>query len=385
MPRTKRVAWQQVMFVAPFHSIARRRHAHPRKPHPSWTAPGHGRRIRGRSHWAVHRNASPFERGFRDHDRRERDPRRDQVQLASHASVLNLVAEARLILSGVGAKYPAIALALLDRCGGRQMERARIADFPATVLSEAARAVNTQKAAQAVLLASARAEAGGAGRSGPQAIAALGDRFDELGAAAIEMGDVVCELDPFAMALFVFPVAQLAYYLYVQHHAPSARTGPDLVSLSAALTFSPGGAFDPDTAIVPFSKAHYATAKDHVLFDPTPCFTNIVKALMRVKQEVIEIYDDPSLDHPTKRWTGFVHRQEREVLSRREKHGLALSFTHVELVTLMREIQAFGVAARKGRHATTHITTMSPTHAMVQGSVPGYGPAQAGPYTRVGQ
>jgi hypothetical protein len=74
------------------------------------------------------------------------------------------------------------------------------------------------------------------------------------------------------------------------------------------------------------------------------------------------------VDNPTKRWTGFVHRQEREVLSRREKHGLSLSFAHAELVTLMREIQAFGVAARKDRHATTQITTMLPTHALVQGS-----------------
>jgi hypothetical protein len=46
------------------------------------------------------------------------DPRRDQVQFASHPSVLNMVAEARLIIASSGAKYPAISMALLDRCGG---------------------------------------------------------------------------------------------------------------------------------------------------------------------------------------------------------------------------------------------------------------------------
>ena len=151
-----------------------------------------------------------------EYDRRDRgsDPRRDQVQLASHASVLNLVAEARLILAGMGSKYPAIALALLDHCGGRAMLRALVADFPATVLSEAARAINTQEAARGVLLASARAEAVGVGSLRPKAVAALDTRFDELGAAAIETGAVICELDPLGMALNVYPIAQLVYYIY---------------------------------------------------------------------------------------------------------------------------------------------------------------------------
>ena len=121
------------------------------------------------------------------------------MQFASHAFVLNLVAEARLILAGMGAKYPYIALALLDHCGGRTMQQARVADFPATVLSEAARAINTLEAARGVLLASARAEAAGVGSLGPKAVAALDVRFDELGAAAIETGAVTCELDPLGM------------------------------------------------------------------------------------------------------------------------------------------------------------------------------------------
>jgi hypothetical protein len=165
--------------------------------------------------------------------------------LASHASVLNLVAEARLIMAGASTKYPAIALALLDRCGGRTIQRARVADFPPTVLSEAARAINSQEAARHVLLASARAEAAGVGTMGPAAVAALDTRFDELGAAAIEMGDVICEVDPLGMALNVFPIAQLAFYLYVQFHAPTERTGPSLESLSAALTFKHGKSAPP--------------------------------------------------------------------------------------------------------------------------------------------
>jgi hypothetical protein len=289
------------------------------------------------------------------------------VQLASHSSVLNLVAEARLILSGAGAKYPMIALALMATCGGTNLQRACIADFPATVLSEAARAINTQEAARAVLLASARAEAGGTGAMGPRAIAALDARFDELGSAAINAGTVICEPDPLAMALYVFPVAQLAYYLYQRHHAPAVRGGPDLVSVAAAINFAPGGTFAPEAAFVPFCMAHYAAIKDHILFDPTPCFTNIVKALTatltKVRAEVIEIYDDPDVDHPTKRWTGFVFRQEREVMQRRAQHGLALTFTQAELLTLMQEIQAFGEAAQLAQHATTHLHTITPTHA----------------------
>ena len=70
-------------------------------------------------------------------------------------------------------------------------------------MSEAARAINTQEAARNVLLTSARAEAAGVGQLGPAAIAALDTRLDELGAAAIEMGDVICEVDPLAMALNV--------------------------------------------------------------------------------------------------------------------------------------------------------------------------------------
>ncbi len=59
------------------------------------------------------------------------------------------------------------------------------------------------------------------------AVAALDARFDELGAQAVEDGDVICELDPLAMAMGVYPIAQLSYYLYVQYHAPAARSGPD--------------------------------------------------------------------------------------------------------------------------------------------------------------
>ncbi len=161
--------------------------------------------------------------------------------------------------------------------GGREMLRARVADIPSTVLSEAARTINTQEAARGVLLASARAEAAGVGALGPKATAALDTPFDELG-AAIETGAVLCELDPLGMALNVLPIAQLAYYLYASCHAPAARVGPDLVALSAALLFKPGGIFDPDAAFAPFCVTHYDANKDHILFDPTPCFTNIVKA-----------------------------------------------------------------------------------------------------------
>ena len=82
-----------------------------------------------------------------------------------------------------------------------------------------------------------------------------------------------------------------------------------------------------------------------------------------MRTEVIEIYDDPDADHPTRRWTGFIFRHEREVLRRREKDGLALEFTNAELVALMREIQLFGETAQRARHATNNMLTLVPTHA----------------------
>ncbi len=43
---------------------------------------------------------------------------------------------------------------------------------------------------------------------------ALDARFDELAAQAISDEDVIFKLDPLAMALGVYPIAQLTYYLY---------------------------------------------------------------------------------------------------------------------------------------------------------------------------
>ncbi len=43
------------------------------------------------------------------------------------------------------------------------------------------------------------------------------------------------------MAVGVYPIAHLAYHLYVSSHAPAVRTGPDLVAISTAMSFSPGG------------------------------------------------------------------------------------------------------------------------------------------------
>jgi hypothetical protein len=167
-----------------------------------------------------------------------------------------------------------------------------LADFPITVISEAARAINMQEAARVVLLSSARAESPGAGQSGPHAVAALDARFDELGAEAIEMGFVVCELDPLATALCVYPITQLAYHLYVTDHAPAVRIGPDLVAISAALSFAPGGVFNIDNTFTAFCVAHHSAINEHILFDGTSCVANIIKALSRVKGQVIEISGD---------------------------------------------------------------------------------------------
>jgi len=120
--------------------------------------------------------------------------------------------------------------------------------------------------------------------------------------------------------------------------------------------------------MAPFQMAHYDATKDHILFDPTPCFTNIVKALTKVRTEVIEIYEDLEVDLPTKRWTGFVSRQERELLLRRARDGLSLKYTGVELMALMREIQVFGVSAQRSKHAITNMLTMSPTHGLCMAS-----------------
>jgi len=249
----------------------------------------------------------------------------DQAHLAAHASNLNLVTEARVILSGAMARYPAIARALLANCCGREMQRPILSDFPAAVLSEAARAVNTQEAARAVMLASARAEATSVGEIGYLAIAALDARFDEYGSEAITMGEVVCELDPLAVALGVYPIAQLAYHIYVDHHAPALQVGPDLAAISSNLVLAPSGVFNLDTAFAPFCMAHHTVTSEQVHFDATICYVNIVKALTRVRNEIIEVYADDN-ERITKRWTGFVRHQERVVDKRLRIDGNALVF-----------------------------------------------------------
>ncbi len=74
-----------------------------------------------------------------------------------------------------------------------------------------------------------------------------------------------------------------------------------------------------------------------------------------MKGECVEIYEHEDDDLPTKRWTGFVTRQNREVAKRRTASGNALIFTEAELQALVREIKVFGGAVRKERHAASHI------------------------------
>ncbi len=64
------------------------------------------------------------------------------------------------------------------------------------------------------------------------------------------------------------------------------------------------------------------------------------------------MHDDDDL--PTKRRTGFVTRQEREVAKRRTASDNALLFTKDELQALVREIRLFRSAVRKERHAASN-------------------------------
>ena len=115
----------------------------------------------------------------------------DQVHLSSHALNLTLTAEARRVLARSAAQYPAIAAALVRKCCGRKIPRAVITDFPPVVTCEASRETLMQEAVLAALLSSARAEESLAGPSGAAAVAALGVRFDELGAEAIDCDAVI--------------------------------------------------------------------------------------------------------------------------------------------------------------------------------------------------
>ncbi len=58
------------------------------------------------------------------------------------------------------------------------------------------------------------------------AIKALDARFRELGSDAVLDGLVECDLDPLAMALGVFPIAQLAHFIYQGHHVQAVPPAP---------------------------------------------------------------------------------------------------------------------------------------------------------------
>ena len=128
-------------------------------------------------------------------------------------------------------------------------------------------------------MASAREKTDAAGEIGHLVIDALDERFDEYGSEAIAMGEVEFELDPLAVALGVYPIAQLAYIIYERHHAAALHVGPDVVAIAGALVFAPGGVFNLDVTFAPFCKAHHTATSTQVHFDPTACYTNIVKAL----------------------------------------------------------------------------------------------------------
>ena len=74
--------------------------------------------------------------------------------------------------------------------------RARIEDFPAMVLAEAASELQSQMGAYGILRESARAGAAGAGEGGALAADNLGSAFDGEAASAILMGDVTVDLSP---------------------------------------------------------------------------------------------------------------------------------------------------------------------------------------------
>jgi hypothetical protein len=219
------------------------------------------------------------------------------------------------------------------------MPKPQLSDFPTSVLSEAARAVNMQAAVLRVLLASAQAEAGIAGAAGVLAVLALGSSFDEMAAEAIRRGHVTCRLTPLSIALGVFPIAQLALHLYIKYHSPSQRLGTDLSVLSEAISFAPSGVFNPQAALTAFRAAHYETVAAKCDFDVSTVYTNIVKALCKVQGKVLVVYG--SDDRQTNTWADFVYTTRSAVERRRSLYGYRMIFENDELLNLLNDIRDF--------------------------------------------
>ena len=291
------------------------------------------------------------------------DPRTDQRHLESHAVNLSLLGEARRILAKASQSYPGIQRALAARCGGADLPRPPNTDFPPVVVCEAAREMQIQEAALQVLLASARAEAPVAGVSGAAAIAALSGRFDEKAAACIERGRVICEISPLDHALGVFPVAQLALSLYLEHHSPSVRTGPDVVAISKAMTFTVGGQFDPNSAPEKLAVAIHELEHTNTEFEVSTVYLNVLNALGAAKSAAFTLFpEDGGEPMP---WNTFVHRVTREGTLRRAAKGNVMGYTLGDLKTLMREIEDFGDAWRRERAEQAHLLTAVPSHCPV--------------------
>ncbi len=88
--------------------------------------------------------------------------------------------------------------------------------------------------------------------------------------------------------------------------------------MAAALFFAPGGAFDLYATFAPFSQAHNNAENEYILFDTTTCYTNI-KAISRVKDQVIEIFEDDDDDLPAKMWANYVRKRMAVVRTRHRR------------------------------------------------------------------
>jgi hypothetical protein len=104
------------------------------------------------------------------------------------------------------------------------------------------------------------------------------------------------------MALGVYQIAQIAYHLYVVHHSPAMRRGPDLEAISAALSFAPGNVFDPDRAFTPFCELFVHRDR------PNDLLRQHRDRAGPVRGKTLDLYASPDDEEPIRRWPGFVRK-----------------------------------------------------------------------------
>ncbi len=120
---------------------------------------------------------------------------------SSHAHIKHILAnqEAKAtvcaLLASVGGSFPLLRASVMSKMSC-DFARARIEDFAAAVIAEAAAELRSQSGAYGILRESVRAAASGAGEGGAAAADALGALFDAEAADAIKKSHVTVDMAP---------------------------------------------------------------------------------------------------------------------------------------------------------------------------------------------